>query len=131
MKASAIMFTGVAVFFAAAAAVYRWTSLEPAGTTALIVSTVMSGLIAFFLWIQYARLGSGPQDEGDADVVDAAGPVDFFPPDTGYPVVTAAGTALTALGVVLGPWMFLIGLGVLIPGVVGFVFEHVNRAEAR
>ncbi|WNI14286.1 aa3-type cytochrome oxidase subunit IV [Actinacidiphila sp. ITFR-21] len=127
MRTSAVMFTGVAVFFAVAAAVYGWTSVEPAGTAALTVAALMAALIAFFLWQSYARLGAGPQDAGDAEVVDAAGPVDFFPPDTAYPLWTAVGTAVLGLGVVFGPWLFLIGVGVLVPAVIGFVLQHNNR----
>lgn len=35
----------------------------------------------------------------------------------------AAGTALLGLGAVYGLWLFLIGAGVLVPGVLGFVFQ--------
>ena len=127
MKGEALLFSGVAAFFAATAAVYGWFSHEPAGTAALIVSFLMSALVAFFLWVQYRRRGRRAQDRGDAEVAETAGPLDFFPPHSGYPVLTAAGTALLGLGVAIGLWLFLIGLGVTAAGVAGFVFEFNRR----
>lgn len=127
MKQESFLFCGVALFFAVTAAAYAWFSGEPAGTAALIVSFLMSSLIAFFLWVQHTRRGDRPQDRKDAPVHEASGPLAFFPARSYYPVFAAAGAALTALGVVYGLWLFLIGLGVLAPGVAGFAFQYNGR----
>lgn len=58
---------------------------------------------------------------------EAAGPVAFFPPRSAFPVLAAAGTALLGLGAVDGLWLFPSGAGVLVPGVLGFVFQYGAR----
>ncbi|MBQ0986954.1 cytochrome c oxidase subunit 4 [Streptomyces sp. F63] len=128
MKAEALVFTGVAGFFAVLTVLYAvWGSVEPAGTAVLLLSFVMSALVSLFLWIQYAQRGARPQDRGHAAVHESAGPLAFFSPRSYYPVLTAAGTALLGVGVVYGLWLFLVGVGVLIPGIAGFVFQHNDR----
>ncbi|GAA3713811.1 cytochrome c oxidase subunit 4 [Streptomyces tremellae] len=129
MRREALLFAGVTLFFAVAAAVYGGWSREPTGTAALIVAALMAALITFYLWYQYRHTGLRPEDLRDAEVVNGAGPVGFFPPDTAYPVLTAAGMAVTAAGVVLGLWLFLIGAGVLLAGVCGFVFQPVDHGN--
>jgi hypothetical protein len=36
---------------------------------------------------------------------------------------------VSALGVVFGLWLFLIGVGLLFPGIVGFVFQYNQRGQ--
>ncbi|AXK33999.1 cytochrome c oxidase subunit 4 [Streptomyces armeniacus] len=127
MKGEALLFAGVALFFAVTAGVYAWFSLEPAGTAALTVSCLMSALVAFFCWIQYARHGSRAQDRKGAAVGETTGHLDFFPPRSYAPVVTALAFAVLATGVVYGLWLFLIGFGLLAPGVAGFTFQYKDR----
>ncbi|GGW45860.1 cytochrome c oxidase polypeptide 4 [Streptomyces lucensis JCM 4490] len=127
MKAEALLFGGVALFFAGSAALYGVWSKDETGTTALVVACAMAALIAFFCLVQYRRRGSRAQDRTDADVADGAGPVAFFPDGSVWPVVTALGFAVTATGVVYGLWLFLIGLGVLARGVFGLVFQYAHR----
>lgn len=80
MRTESRLFTGVAVFFGAEAALYGWWSREPAGTAALVLAFLMASLVAFFLRVQYRRRGLRAQDRGEGEVVDTAGPLDFFPP---------------------------------------------------
>ncbi|OEV08038.1 cytochrome c oxidase subunit 4 [Streptomyces nanshensis] len=127
MKTEAILFTGASAFFAVVTAVYTPFSRDPVGNTALAVSLLMTGLIAFFLWMQYLRHGVRAQDRREADVRDGAGPVAFFPPHSYYPVLTALGTVIAAFGVIYGMWLFLIGIGITAPGVAGFVFQYNDR----
>jgi cytochrome c oxidase subunit IV len=129
MKIEALLFGGVAVFFAGAAALYGVWSHDPAGTAVLIIAFGMAGVVSFFCAVQYRRRGRRPQDRTDAEVVDAAGPLEFFPPHSTWPVITALGFAVTALGVVYGLWLFLIGAGVLARGVLGLVFQYATRQE--
>ncbi|MFF9189199.1 aa3-type cytochrome oxidase subunit IV [Streptomyces rochei] len=127
MKAESALFAGVSLFFAVSGFVYGWFSAEPAGTAALAVSCPMSALVALFLWHRHRKDGQLPQDEKGAPVHVTAGPVAFFPPRSAFPVLAAVGTALLGLGAVYGLWLFLIGAGVLAPGILGFVFQYGSR----
>ncbi|MER7834696.1 cytochrome c oxidase subunit 4 [Streptomyces sp. NPDC096040] len=128
MKVEALLFGGVAVFFGAAAVLYGvWSRADPAGTAALIVACGMAALVSFFCATNYVRRGRRPQDRSDTEVADAAGPLEFFPPHSPWPIVTALGFALSATGVVFGLWLLLIGFGVLARGVAGLVFQYANR----
>ncbi|WP_255951455.1 aa3-type cytochrome oxidase subunit IV [Streptomyces odontomachi] len=129
MKAEAYLFAGVAGFFLVTDAIYAFWSREPAGTAALTVSFLMASVISFFFTRSYQRLGSRPEDHKTSEVAERAGPLDFFPPRSPYPVATAFGVALAALGVVHGLWLSLIGMGVLTCGVGGMVFEYVQRGD--
>ncbi|MGW2074014.1 aa3-type cytochrome oxidase subunit IV [Streptomyces sp. NPDC001953] len=129
MKVEALLFGGVALFFAAAAALYGAWSGEPAGTAVLIVAFGMAAVVSFFCAVQYRRRGRRPQDRTDAEVADAAGPLEFFPPHSPWPLVTALGFSIAALGVVYGLWLFLIGAGVLARAVLGMVFQYATRQD--
>ncbi|MEV6760143.1 cytochrome c oxidase subunit 4 [Streptomyces sp. NPDC051105] len=132
MKAEAVLFGGVAVFFGASAALYGvWSDADPAGTAALIVAFGMAALVSFFCATQYVRRGPRPQDRRGAEVADSAGPLEFFPPHSRWPIVTAFGFAVAAVGVVFGLWLFLIGFGVLAWGVAGLVFQYASRGAGR
>jgi hypothetical protein len=127
VKPEAYLFSGVAAFFFVTGAVYAFWSKEPAGTAALTVAFLMASVIAFFCARNYSRLGSRPEDHKTSEVAERAGPLDFFPPRSPYPVMTGFGAGLAALGVVHGLWLFVIGMGVLLGGVGGLVFEFVQR----
>lgn len=127
MKAETALFAGVSLFFAVSASIYGWFSDEPAGTAVLVISCLMSALVASFLWHRHRKDGPLPQDEKGAPVHRTSGHVAFFPPRSAFPVLAAAGTALLGLGAVYGLWLFLIGFGVLAPGVLGFVFQYGPR----
>lgn len=131
MRTEAVLFTGVAAFFAVTGAAYGWLSADPAGTCALGLAALMAALVAFFLGVQYRRRGRRPQDRSDAEVADAAGPVEFFPPHSPWPITVAAGFTLVCLGVVYGLWLFLLGLGLLSHGVCGMVLQYADRSAER
>jgi hypothetical protein len=130
MKHESYLFAGVSLFFLVTATAYGWFSREPAGTVALLVSCLMAGIIAFFSMVNYRRKGLRPEDRADAEIRERAGTVDFFPPHSPYPVVTALGVVVLAIGVVSGAWIALIGLGILGCGVFGLVFQYAGREGA-
>lgn len=130
MRTEAVLFAGVAVFFAVTAGSYGWFANDPAGTAVLIVAFLMASLVSFFLAVQYRRRGRRPQDRKDAEVAPSAGRVEFLPPDSPWPIIVATGFVTVALGVVFGLWLALIGLGVLGMGVLGMVLEHAGRQDS-
>ncbi|GHC67889.1 cytochrome c oxidase subunit 4 [Streptomyces cinnamoneus] len=128
MKTEAWLFGGVAGFFLLTDAGYAWWSgREPAGTTALAVSFLMASVVSFFFTVNYRRRGLRPEDRKDSAIADRAGRLDFFPPHSAYPALTALGVALLAVGVVYGLWLFIMAVGILGAGVTGMVFEFVDR----
>lgn len=131
MKTEALLFGGVALFFAGISGLYGPWSEEPAGTALLVIAFLMAGLVSFFSAVQYRRKGRRPQDRLDAEVADSAGPLEFFPDESPWPIVTAAGFAVAATGVVYGLWLFLIGLAVLSRAVLGLVFQYARRGAGQ
>ena len=135
MRTEALLFGGVAVFFAAAASLYGWWSAtDPAGTAALAIAFLMAAVISFFCAIQYRRQGQRSQDRPTAEVADESGTLGFFSPDSLWPLFTALGFTTVCAGVVFGLWLFLIGVGVLARGVLGMVFQyagpHLTEAQS-
>ncbi|MGC5341547.1 cytochrome c oxidase subunit 4 [Streptomyces sp. DT24] len=129
MRAEALLFSGVALFFALTGGIYGWLAREPAGLAALTVSFLMSALIAAFLWRQHGRTLRRPEDRKDAEIRENSGTRTFFPARSYFPVLAGLGTALIGSGVAIGLWLFLIGVGVLIPGVFGFVYANGPRTD--
>ena len=127
MRSEGYLFAGVALFFLLTDAAYTWFGREPAGIAALSVSFGMSSVIAFFCLINYRRKGLRPEDRPDSEIRERSGTIDFFPPHSAYPVITALGAAVIAIGIVYGVWIILIGFGLLWPGVFGMVFQFGTR----
>ncbi|GCD41022.1 cytochrome c oxidase subunit 4 [Streptomyces paromomycinus] len=128
MKAEASLFAGVAGFFFVAGLGYALWSREPAGTAALAVSCLMALVVCGFCTVNHRKRGPRPEDRKEAEVRERTGGLGFFPPRSGYPPLTGLAAALTALGVVFGLWLFVIGVGLLVAGVVGMVMEFAERS---
>ncbi|POX43432.1 hypothetical protein C3486_00435 [Streptomyces sp. Ru73] len=127
MKIEAYLFGGVAAFFLVVDVVYALWSLEPAGVAALTVSFLMATVVSFFCAMNHRRRGDRPEDDKGGEVVQRSGRLDFFPPKSGFPPLTALGAALAGLGIVFGAWLFFIGFGLLVAGAFGMVFEFSDR----
>lgn len=129
MRAEAVVFGGVAAFFAAVTVPYAVYGEDPAGTSALLIAFLMASLVSFFLTVQYRRGGRRPEDRRDGQVRERGGRLSFFPASSAFPALTALGVAVTASGVVIGLWLFLIGVGVTGAGVSGFAFQYAGDEE--
>jgi hypothetical protein len=127
MKIEAYLFAGVALFFLGTGILYTLWAQEPVGIAALTVAFLMASVVSFFFAVTYRRKGRRPEDRTEGEVRERFGRLDFFPPHSAYPVLTALGGAAAAVGVVYGLWLFLIGLGILAAGVFGLAFEFAAR----
>ncbi|MFJ8627059.1 cytochrome c oxidase subunit 4 [Kitasatospora sp. NPDC093550] len=124
MKAEGRLFAVMTAFFAVTGLIYGFWAEEPAGKAILTVAFLMSGLIALFWFVQHRRGGGRAQDRKDAEIAEATGPVGFFPARSGYPVLTAVGVAVFALGLVFARWLIVTGALVLAYAVYGFIFQY-------
>ncbi|MFD7069617.1 cytochrome c oxidase subunit 4 [Streptomyces sp. NPDC059913] len=129
MKPEARLFAGVAVFFLVTDVVYAWFAREPAGVAALTVSFLMSALISLFCATNHYKRGTRPEDRKGAEIRERSGALGFFPPHSAWPAIIGVGAALIGLGVVYALFLFLIGLGVLLAGVLGMTFQFAGRDD--
>ena len=125
MKVEALIFNLVTVFCIVAGVIYGVWSREPIGTTALILSGGLTGLIGGFFWFVSRRIDLRPEDSKDAEIADGAGELGFFSPASYWPLGIALSAATTGLGLAFFyPWLIAIGLVSVLATVGGLLFEY-------
>ncbi len=130
MRVEAWTMGACGVFFGVVTPIYWFLSEDPTGTSALVMTTLLGGLVAFYLAVVARQIDPRPEDNKQAEVADGAGEQGFFPPYSWWPLYTAAAVALAALGVVIGWWLVIIGIGLLAFMLIGFVFEYYRGYHA-
>ena len=125
MKVESLNFSIIAVFCFVAGIVYGFWAHEPIGTTALVLSGGLTGLIGGFFWFVSRRIDARPEDRKDADIVEGAGELGFFSPGSYWPFALAlsAGTMGLALAFWYS-WLIVIGGVALLITIGGLLFEY-------
>jgi len=125
-------------YFYVLAAVYTVWSLidggkvEWVGTLAIVLSGTLTVLIAFYLQVQLRNQGGElPEDRLDAEIDDGDPEIGFYSPWSWWPVVLAAGAAVTLLGLAVGYWVSLFALPFVLIGIVGWTYEYYRGYFAR
>jgi hypothetical protein len=125
VKVESIIFNIIAVFCVVAAAVYGFWSREPIGTTALVLSAGLTGLIGGFFWFISRRIDARPEDRKDAEIADGAGELGFFSPGSYWPLGLALSTGLMGLALAFWYiWLVLIAIFALLITIGGLLFEY-------
>jgi hypothetical protein len=130
MKAEAYIFGFNTVFFAVVAPVYWYITGDPTGTAALVMTTLLAGLITFYLGFHANKMDARPEDRKEAEVIDGAGELGFFPPYSWWPLWCAATLAVTVLGIIFGWWLSVVGVGLGSVALTGWVFEFYRGEHA-
>ena len=130
MKVETIMIGLVTAFFAITTPVYWWLSYDPTGTTALALTTGLCGLMTFYFGYTARHLHPRPEDRGDAEIPEGAGELGFFSPYSWWPLYCGLALAVCVLGVVFGWCLFIIGAGLGVVALSGFIFEYYTGEHA-
>ena len=131
MKTSWILFLGLALFYVIMAVIYWQVGGEPVGITAIALSAGLSLIVGFYLWFTSRRLGNVlPEDNQLGEIVDSAGEMGFFSPHSWWPLPVALSACTVGLGLIIGWWLVLIGVGSLIISIMGFVLEYERPSNA-
>ncbi len=130
MRVEAWVLGIIVVFFGLVTPVYWFLSEDPTGTSALVMTTLLAGLVAFYLGVVSRQIDPRPEDRGEAEVADGAGELGFFPPYSWWPLYTALAVTVLATGIVIGWWLFIIGAVVGAIALVGFVYEYYRGYHA-
>ena len=127
MRLSAFLFLIVTIFMGVATPIYWLMSGEVTGTTALVLSTLLCLLIAFYLFVTARKLPPLPEDDNQGEIADVVGEYGFFPPHSWWPLVCAASLSLFVLGAAVGYWLMIIGGVFGVWALLGLVFEYYRR----
>ncbi len=119
------IFAPIAVFFLVVGVIYGFFTKmsEPIGVVALLLAGATCSIIAVYLAITSRKIDR-PEDRADGEIAEGAGELGFFPASSIWPLWTAATMVLIVLGPVFGWWISLIGLGVGIWSLTGWVYEY-------
>jgi hypothetical protein len=125
VKVESLIFGIIALFCAAAAVVYGFWAKEPIGTTALVLSAGLTGLIGGFFWFVSRRIDARPEDRKDALIADGAGELGFFSPGSYWPFGLALSAALMGLALAFFYiWLIAIAAAALMLTIGGLLFEY-------
>jgi hypothetical protein len=125
MKTNLRLFYGFALFYLLMTIIYWLVGGEAVGITAMGLSSGLAALVAFYLW--YAAKNQGgtlPEDNLEGEIADSAGELGFFSPHSWWPLPVAFSACLAGLGLVIGWWLALIGIGALVVSIIGFVTQY-------
>lgn len=130
MKAETWIFVICTVFFALVAPAYWYITGDPTGTSALVMTALLVGLVSFYLGFHATHMEPRPEDRSDAEIADGAGELGFFPPYSWWPLWCGLTLGMIVLGVVIGWWLFIIGCAFGLVALQGLIFEYYRGEHA-
>jgi hypothetical protein len=130
MKSETWIFVICTVFFVLVAPAYWFIAGDPTGTSALVMTALLTLLVSVYLGVHASRMEPRPEDRKDAEIADGAGELGFFPPYSWWPLWCALTLATIVLGVVIGWWMVIIGGALGAVALSGLIFEYYRGEHA-
>lgn len=130
MKVEAWIFGALAIFCAVVTPVYWLMSKDPTGTAALLLTFLLTLMIAGYLGLVARRIDPRPEDKKTGEIAEGAGELGFFPPQSKWPLFLAMTFVLVCLGPIFGWWLMLIGFGFGAYTLTGWVYEFYRGDHA-
>ncbi|MEO6956961.1 MAG: cytochrome c oxidase subunit 4 [Antricoccus sp.] len=126
MKFESVLFIFCAVFNIVVGIIYGiLTGGEPLGTTALVLTGVLCGLIGGYFWFISRRIDDRPEDRMDGEIFEGAGELGFFSPGSYWPFGMAFSAMITGVGLAFYfPWLIGVGVICILATVGGLLFEY-------
>jgi len=120
-----MLFVGLSIFYAIMTVIYWQLGGEPVGITAIALSGGLALIIGFYLWFTARRLANVlPEDNLQGEIADSAGELGFYSPHSWWPLPVALSACTLGLGLIIGWWLVLIGVGSLLISVLGLVLQY-------
>ncbi len=130
MKSESWIIVSIAIFCALVAPIYWWITYDWTGTTALVMTTLLCALLGFYLIVVARQIPARPEDRLDAEIVEGAGELGFFPPYSWWPLYCSLAFTAIVLGLVIGWWLFIIGAAFGALTLIGWVYEYYRGVHA-
>lgn len=101
------------------------------GTSALVMTTLLVAMVAFYLGFHAKRMDPRPEDRQDGEIVEGAGELGFFPPYSWWPLWCASALGAMVFAVAMTAWWLLIlGVALGVIALMGLVFEYYRGLHA-
>ena len=123
MKVEGWMFAAIAIFLAVVAPIYWFMSHEIIGTVALVMALLLFSMVSVYLFTMARKMDARLEDRKDAEIIEGAGTLGFFPPKSIWPFWLAITVQMLALGPVFGWWISILAVCLGIWSLSGWVFE--------
>ena len=129
MKVETRLFLFLVIFFGVVSPIYAlvtwWLDgrVEVIGTTVMLLTFVMTAMIAGYLHLTGRGIDLRPEDNKEGEIIDGVGALGFFPPSSIWPFWAALAAAVILLGPVFGWWITILGIGFGIWVVSGWCYE--------
>ena len=131
MKAEALIFLITTIFFALIAPAYWFISGDPTGTSALVMTALLTAMITLYLGFHAGKMDPRPEDRKEAEISEGAGELGFFPPYSWWPLWCALALGVIVYGTALAAWwLVVIGFGIGAITLSGFIFEYYRGEHA-
>lgn len=130
MRSEAWIFGACTVFFGLVAPAYWFIAEDWTGTSALVMTALLTGMVTGYLGFHANAMAPRPEDLAEGEIADGAGELGFFPPYSWWPLWCAACASLIVLGVVIGWWLSIIGAVFGIFALQGWIFEYYRGEHA-
>ena len=125
MRAETWVFGICSIFFVVVSPAYWFITGDPTGTSALTMTALLALLITFYLGFHASRMAPRPEDRADGEIADGAGELGFFPPYSWWPLWCGLTLGVMVYGVAMGAWwLFIIGAGLGVVALCGWIFEY-------
>jgi hypothetical protein len=136
MTSESRLFGLISAFLFVAAIVYAvWSKyashgVEWIGTTALVLSGLLTTMCTLYFFVVSRRIDPRPEDDPRAEISDGAGEVGFFSPGSYWPFGLALSALIAGLGLVYWQvWLLGVGMLALLGATGGLLFEYYSGAR--
>jgi hypothetical protein len=131
VKVEAWIFGISTAFFVVVSPAYWLIAGDWTGTSALVMTTLLMAMVTLYLGFHAKNMEPRPEDRNDAEIVEGAGELGFFPPYSWWPLWCGAALAVMVYGVAMGAWwLLIIGVGLGALALCGWVFEYYRGEHA-
>ena len=127
MRAERLVFAAIAAFFLIVAPIYWISSHEVIGMVVFLLALAFSAMLTLYFTIQSRKIDPRPEDRNDAEIVEGAGEVGFFPSSSIWPFWAGLTVMVMALGPVFGWWLTILGAGLGIWAVTGWTYQYYRN----
>ncbi len=124
MKVEGLLIGASGALFLVVTPVYWLMSGEIIGSVALLLSFLLCAMMTAYMVVWGRKHDTRLEDNKDAEIIEGAGELGFFPPKSIWPFWVALTIQIIFLGPVFGWWISIIGIALGIWAVVGWTYEY-------